>query len=566
MTVKLANNVSGFLNTAITASDTGIVLQSGNGASFPSLGAGEYFYATLVSTGNTLEVVKVTARSGDSMTVVRAQDNSSAASFAAGSRLEIRVTVASVRDAISDVATASAIGFTPVGGISATNVQAALAEVDSEKIAFTRLDDNDGSSLVGYLPAGTNAVPTTVQAKLRETVSVKDFGAVGDGVTDDTAAIQAAIDYVATIGPSTVGGIVYVPEGEYRITSTIISAPTGGQVGIQGAGQFATVIKPDGDFTAVWLRSSYVSSGDFSVEWPETVAASIPAARIGVEFAGPNNQMSYVEIKNITVMYAYRGFIQRDWTGQPLGNIFLSTLRQLTAFRCADWGFYLGSKVGSTTLRLLHCYVRGDNSDGSGPYGKGVYASNFNDIYTEQLAIDQCLNQWVQIITGNVLVMNGTALEANKITNASNVAMELNISRVMLNGLKDISCDYDTGANARLVFFGGNCLSGIVSGYSEQFSTVGGGTTKYAVTLNAATTQVNVADRSVVPSQVLDNGFFANAVFEGRRLSRVGNPPNYGTWLRGDNVLNGAPAVGQPKGWVCTVAGSPGTWVSEGNL
>jgi hypothetical protein len=158
MTVKLANNVSGFLNTAITASDTGIVLQSGNGASFPSLGAGEYFYATLVSTGNTLEVVKVTARSGDSMTVVRAQDGTSAASFAAGSRLEMRVNAAAVRDAIGDVV-ASQVGFTPVGGIAATDVQAALAEVDSEKIAFTRLDDNDGSSLVGYLPAGTRRSP-----------------------------------------------------------------------------------------------------------------------------------------------------------------------------------------------------------------------------------------------------------------------------------------------------------------------------------------------------------------------------------------------------------------------
>ena len=132
MTVKLANNVSGFLNTAITASDTGIVLQSGNGASFPALGAGEYFYATLVSTGNTLEVVKVTARSGDSMTVVRAQDNSSAASFAAGSRLEMRVTAQSVLDAIQDsekdttvitaIGTGSQVAFSVTDGFTAIYV------------------------------------------------------------------------------------------------------------------------------------------------------------------------------------------------------------------------------------------------------------------------------------------------------------------------------------------------------------------------------------------------------------------------------------------------------------
>lgn len=42
--------------------------------------------------------------------------------------------------------------------------------------------------------------------------------------------------------------------------------------------------------------------------------------------------------------------------------------------------------------------------------------------------------------------------------------------------------------------------------------------------------------------------------------------PTTGTWKVGDRVFNSVPAVGQPKSWVCTVAGSPGTWVSEGNL
>lgn len=73
------------------------------------------------------------------------------------------------------------------------------------------------AAVVTYDPAGIGAVPTTVQAKLRESVSVKDFGAAGDGVTDDTAAIQAAIDSLLIAN----GGVVYLPQGTYRTSAPI---------------------------------------------------------------------------------------------------------------------------------------------------------------------------------------------------------------------------------------------------------------------------------------------------------------------------------------------------------
>lgn len=90
-----------------------------------------------------------------------------------------------------------------------------------------------------YQPAGTaGAVATTVQSKLRESVSVKDFGAVGDGVVNDTAAIQAAINSMPAAG-----GKVFFPSGTYLV-NTGITLKT--RVTLEGAERNSTVIKAGG--------------------------------------------------------------------------------------------------------------------------------------------------------------------------------------------------------------------------------------------------------------------------------------------------------------------------------
>lgn len=145
------------------------------------------------------------------------------------------------------------------------------------------------------------AINTTVETELQflrsnlfsSQVSVKSFGAVGDGIVDDTAAIQTAINVLSAVGK---GGVVFFPAGIYKVTSNI------------------------------------------SITWPNGADANAPA-HVSLQGEGAD----------ITYIYDYR-------PGSPVDGcitIDFSAAFGSRYFDCVMGGFTLVKKVNDTTINVL---------------------------------------------------------------------------------------------------------------------------------------------------------------------------------------------------------------------
>jgi len=153
------------------------------------------------------------------------------------------------------------------------------------EIVITRTLDfgAEDAANVNYTQGDTGSVNRTVLTKLQDFVSVKDFGAVGNGVTDDTPAFQAAVNTLDK---------VYIPEGNYKITSQItLPEGSGGQAWstdksfhVYGAGMDKTKITFTGSSGFVFattgmdgtVDTQYLGATfeDFEIQGPASGTAS----------------------------------------------------------------------------------------------------------------------------------------------------------------------------------------------------------------------------------------------------------------------------------------------------
>jgi hypothetical protein len=159
-----SNNSASTLATAINTTDTSVVVASGQGALFPAVSGSDFFFVTLES-GSVREVVKVTARATDTLTVVRAQQDTAAASWSIGAKVEQRLTKGTLDNFRQD-------GVVLVDADVANTITLDnLTQVTTRAIA-----DTTGTLAVSR--GGTNL-----------TASADDNVMVGDGTTWQTKAI-----------------------------------------------------------------------------------------------------------------------------------------------------------------------------------------------------------------------------------------------------------------------------------------------------------------------------------------------------------------------------------------
>ena len=208
MGMKFANNATTTLASGINSSVTSLTVATGTGALFPTLSAGDYFYCTLANTSGTIEIIKVTARSTDTFTITRGQDNTTATSWLTGDKVELRLVKATLND---------------------------LPKMD-EANTFTLLQTMSVGNVSGpWTTAGRPASPTTGQTGYNSSLGknetwngtgwVSSGGATGGGsddvfyensVTVSTNYTLSTHKHAMSTGPITInsGVTVTIPSGQ----------------------------------------------------------------------------------------------------------------------------------------------------------------------------------------------------------------------------------------------------------------------------------------------------------------------------------------------------------------
>ena len=351
-----ANNAVSVLASGIGASDTTLTLRSGDGSLFPNPSSPDFFYLTLSQAGSesSWEIVKVTARSTDTLTVVRAQQGTTAAAWNANDKAELRVTAgshpallhaASHKSGGSDpinytdlanlptLGTAASHAATDFLGASAQAADSALLGGHAAsyfQVAGSYLTANQTITLSGDASgSGTTGIAVTlansgVTAGTYKSVTVDAKGRVTGGTNPTTFSGFGISETTSNLAEGT--NLYFTNARAIAATLTGLSTASGGTVS-----DADTVLTAIGKFEyRMALNDAKTSFPGFSTVTP---SASTAAGSVGTDTKPPHADHSHPLPK---VTYGICWYFQTISTSDPQPAYEIraaSTLKGIRAFQ-----------------------------------------------------------------------------------------------------------------------------------------------------------------------------------------------------------------------------------------
>ncbi|MET3808437.1 hypothetical protein ABIB25_005466 [Nakamurella sp. UYEF19] len=395
-------------------------------------------------------------------------------------------------------------------------------------------------SILGPVSDST-AVDVPAQYEDRTQANVNDFGATGDGHTDDTAAFAAAIDSLPG------GGGVLIPNGTYAVQQIRLKR----RIVLQGQGWRSTLLQmPD-------VSGALIVLDDVNVEF--TRVSSLMLNGNKAQQSQPNAGIGYLNDGGVFSFYDSNHIVDNVLILNTKGH----GLRLSLACREAKVSnvYVLGPdasgfSIGSTDCTFTTCTVGGAGLSGwdlLGPnnkfvsckgFGNGRLSDSTNDsgflIRQSRQNLANCEAQdngghgfWLQ---GVVDVTMATCIADSNGSHGVNTSGFSIFNSTMVSVLGFQSLNRTGKATQRLGLEIAGTASSIIATGTCHDNLVGdfAGSLRY-------------------------NNIYLNS--QARRFGLTA-PPTTGTATVGEVVVNSAVAAGTTTGWICTVAGTPGTWVA----